>query len=304
MPHSVPPFPLLRPKAVLINSANLMGEGSEPDGSRGFGRVHLEAGMPLAGDGSLALFVADAANTAIPELTRVEYNFDVDADAGLDFRATLSWIDPPSTSFTSKQLVHDLDLAVMSPSGVRHTMWSSGEMDTVNVNERVIVDAADAETGVWSVWVSAKRLTISEEQSYSLVVNGAISPATDIGAIERSSSMSSAGVGYYASPGDPADNDAGVIGDNASVADDDAGRGVGDNAAGDDAGTTAVDDDAPVADDDALGAVGDDEGAVVGGNAEEEDSSGVVAKSSPNVMLTVFAVLAFVTTARFLAVSL
>eukprot|EP00903_Cladosiphon_okamuranus_P006848 g6670.t1 len=189
-------------KALLINSANLMGNGTEPDGSRGFGRVHLEAGMPLAGDGSLALFVADAANTTIPELTRQEYNFDVDADAGLDFRVTLSWIDPPSTSFTSKQLVHDLDLAVISPSGVRHTMWLSGKTDTVNVNERVIVDAEDVETGVWSVWVWAKRLTITDEQSYSLVVNGAISPATDVGAIERSSLTSSSGWGDSSSPAD------------------------------------------------------------------------------------------------------
>ncbi|CAN0200177.1 unnamed protein product [Ectocarpus sp. 6 AP-2014] len=274
-------------KAILINSASLMGESSEPDGSRGFGRVHLEAGMPLAGDGSLALFVADAANTAIPELTRVEYNFDVDADAGLDFRATLSWIDPPSTSFTSKQLVHDLDLAVMSPSGVNYTMWSSGETDTVNVNERVIVDAAGLETGVWSVWVSANRLAISDEQSYSLVVNGAISPATEIGAVERSYSTSSAGV---------------TNGDDASTADDDGGGDVGGDAAGDGAGTTTVDDDAPVADDDSGGAVGDDAVAVVGGTGE--GSSGVVANSSLSVMLTVFVGLAFVMAAPLLAISL
>ena len=192
-------------QALLINSANLMGGSTEPDGSRGFGRIHLEAGMPLGGDDSMALFVADANYTSTPELTRAEYNFDVDADAGVDFRVTLSWIDPPSTTFTSKQLVHDLDLAVISPSGVRHTMWESGRTDTVNVNERVIVDAADVETGVWSVWVWAKRLTVSDEQSYSLVVNGAISPATDVGAIERSSSSASSSAGSVdsASPADP-----------------------------------------------------------------------------------------------------
>lgn len=264
-----------------------MGESSEPDGSRGFGRVHLEKGMPLAGDGSLALFVADAANTAIPELTQVEYNFDVDADAGLDFRATLSWIDPPSTSFTSTQLVHNLDLAVMSPSGVNYTMWSSGETDKVNVNERVIVDAAGVETGVWSVWVSANSLTISDEQSYSLVVNGAISPATEIGAVERSYSTSSA---------------VATNGDDASMADDDGGGNVGGDAAGDGAGTTTVDDDAPVADDDAGGVVGDDAVAEVGGT--EEGSSGVVANSSLSVMLAVFVGLAFVTAAPLLAISL
>lgn len=167
-----------------------MGGTSEPDGRRGFGRIHLEMGMPLAGNGSLALFVADANTTSIPELTLQEYNFDVDADAGLDLRVTLSWIDPPATTFSAVQLVHDLDLVVVSPTGVRHRMWDSGITDVVNVNERVIVDAADVESGTWSAWVWAQELS-TDSQSYSLVVNGAISPATGDGAVDRSSSTSS-----------------------------------------------------------------------------------------------------------------
>ena len=168
-----------------------MGGGTEPNGLRGFGRIHLENGMPLAGEGDLACFVADASYTSIPELTRVEYKFEVDADAGLDFRTTLSWIDPAGSTFSSKQLVHDLDLAVISPSGTRYTMWASGKTDTVNVNERVIVDAEDVESGVWLVWVWAKSLT-TDAQSYSLVVNGGISPAGGAGTITTSSSTRSA----------------------------------------------------------------------------------------------------------------
>lgn len=168
---------------MLINSANLMGGSSEPDGFRGFGRVHLEQGIPLDGEGSMALFVADAANTSIPELTQQEYLFDVDGDAGLDFRVTLSWIDPAATAFSAIQLVHDLDLAVSSPSGTRYTMWESGDADEVNVNERVIVNAADVETGTWAVWVWAKSLN-TDSQSYSLVVNGAISPGTGAGSTD------------------------------------------------------------------------------------------------------------------------
>ena len=170
-----------------------MGGDSEPNGVRGFGRVHLENGMPLAGEGNLTCFVADSSYTSISELTRIEHNFDVDADAGLDFRVTLSWTDPPASTFSSKQLVHDLDLAVISPSGTRYTMWASGKTDTVNVNERVIVDAADIESGTWSVWVWAKSLT-TDVQSYSLVVHGAISPATGEGASATSSSTPSTNV--------------------------------------------------------------------------------------------------------------
>ncbi|CAM9464026.1 unnamed protein product [Laminaria digitata] len=159
-------------KALLINSANLMGGSPEPEYHRGFGRIHLEMGMPLGGEGSLALFVADRAS--LPELSSQDFSFDVDADAGLDFRATLSWIDPPASSSAVIQLVHDLDLEVVSPSGTTHVMWaSSGEVDTSNVNERVIVAAADVESGTWTVRVSTKGL-LTDSQDYSLVVNGAI----------------------------------------------------------------------------------------------------------------------------------
>lgn len=174
-------------KAMLINSANLMGGSSEPDGSRGFGRVHLEAGMPLEGEGSLVLFVADAADTSLPENTLHEYLFDVDADAGLDFRVTLCWIDPPADTYAAVQLVHNLDLIVVSPDGVTtHRMWGSDIGDATNVNERVIVDAADVETGTWTVWVYANALT-TDVQAYSLVVTGAVSPGTGEGASAGSS---------------------------------------------------------------------------------------------------------------------
>lgn len=155
-----------------------MGRPSEPDGYRGFGRIHLETGMPLDGEGSLALFVADAGDTSIPESSETEYNLDVDADAGLELRATLSWIDPPATTISGSQLVHDLDLTLISPDGTTHTMWSSGEKDTANVNERVVADPADIVSGTWKVLVSSNSFSTAEEQSYSLVVNGAINPSS------------------------------------------------------------------------------------------------------------------------------
>ncbi|CAB1107200.1 unnamed protein product [Ectocarpus sp. CCAP 1310/34] len=168
-------------KALLINSANLMGESSQPDAYRGFGRIHLEQGMPLEGEGDLALFVADALDTSIAEDTVQEYLFDVDADAGLELRATLSWIDYPATSTSAMQLVNDLDLVVVSPSGTVYRMWGSDVTDNRNVNERVIVDADDVETGTWTVLVYSNSL-VTDSQSYSLVVNGAISAGTGEGA--------------------------------------------------------------------------------------------------------------------------
>lgn len=168
-------------QAMLINSANLMGDSSEPGNFRGFGRIHLEAGMPLGGGGKMALFVADAATTDITEDSFQDYYFTVDATAGLDFRATLSWIDPPASSMTTVQLINDLDLRVYTPNGTKHTMWSDNPWDAVNVNERVIIGATDVtSSGSWMVRVRS-RMFSTDSQSYSLVVTGAISPSISEG---------------------------------------------------------------------------------------------------------------------------
>ena len=164
---------------MLVNSANLLGGSSEPGDFRGFGRIHLEAGMPLSGEGSMALYVADAADTSIEEKTVTNFYFDVDADAGLDLRATVAWIDPPATSSSAEQLVNNLDLRVISPSGKKFYMWSENKWDTVNVIERVIVDVEDVnESGTWLVRVRSRSFS-TDDQSYSLVVTGAISPPND-----------------------------------------------------------------------------------------------------------------------------
>ena len=158
---------------MLINSANLMGGSSEPDGFRGFGRVQLDAGMPLDTAGALGLLVVDSATTSIDSYGDNTEVINIDGDADLDLRVTLAWIDPPTTVLSAVQLVNDLDLVVTAPSGATYTMWGSGASDTVNVVERVIVPAASVEGGEWTVTVSAKQLLA--EQWYSLVVTGPIS---------------------------------------------------------------------------------------------------------------------------------
>jgi len=93
---------------MLINSANLLGGSSEPSSYRGFGRIHLEAGMPYNGEGPMALFVEDRAEIGTDRHNNVRLS--VDADARLDLRATLSWIDPAASSISAVQLVNNLDL--------------------------------------------------------------------------------------------------------------------------------------------------------------------------------------------------
>lgn len=175
--------------------------------------------MPLEGEGSMALFVADSDDTSIEEETFVNYLFDVDADAGLELRATVSWIDPPATSLSATQLVNNIDLRIISPSGEKFYMWEENKWDKVNVNERVIVDADDiTESGTWAVRVRSRSFS-TDDQSYSLVVTGAISPPEDGGSFPRMESdlisMQSGGISFFY------DDDEGYYTDDEEEQDDD-----------------------------------------------------------------------------------
>lgn len=178
-PVSHPTYvPVLVFQAMLVNSANLMGESSEPDGHRGFGRIHLGNGMPLAGEGNMVLFVADAFYVQVDENSVDEYAIEIMTNMGLDLRATLTWMDPAASVESSIQLIHDLDLTVTAPDGTVYRMWSDGSADTSNVVERVIVpsDVLGASNGTWVVAVSAGDLTTTS-QPYSLVVTGPMGQA-------------------------------------------------------------------------------------------------------------------------------
>lgn len=159
-------------QAMLVNSAYSLTGSSVPDAFSGFGRIQLENVMPLNGEGDMNLFVADAMTTDLDDYTVDEYSFKMNGSTGMEFRATLAWIDPPASSLSGYQLVNDLDLAVYSPSGVKYTMWDY-EPDSSNVIERVVIPASvdAAENGTWIVAVSA--LSLSDVQPYSLVVTGA-----------------------------------------------------------------------------------------------------------------------------------
>ena len=66
--------PVLLPRAMLVNSADLMSRSSEPDGGyRGIGRVYLEGLMPVDGDGDMGVFIVDTLGSSIDQYTPEEY---------------------------------------------------------------------------------------------------------------------------------------------------------------------------------------------------------------------------------------
>lgn len=68
-----------------------------------------------------------------------------------------------------------------SPTNNKFCMFADNCWDTVNVNERIIISAQDvvdnSNGGSWAVRVRARDL-MTDAQSYSLVVTGAISPGS------------------------------------------------------------------------------------------------------------------------------
>ena len=172
-----------------------MGGSSEPDGFRGFGRIHLEQGLPLKGVGNRGLLVVDSSTASVAGGSTIHYMFRTSSsdDDIVEFRATLAWTDPPASTLSAKQLVHDLDLVVTGPGGKRYTMWLDGRADSDNVIERVIISAdefAAEERGTWTMSVSANELSTAS-QSYSLVVSGPFGNGTAIGIVDDESAAPS-----------------------------------------------------------------------------------------------------------------
>jgi hypothetical protein len=120
-------------KAMLIHSGEAMGEyytgafntteptaplvNPPPDMYQGFGRIALPNVLPFPGiDEVLDLYVEELMMESLQEVT---YSVVVQ-DASRPLKVTLVWMDPVNHIITSRLLLHDIDLRVISPSGAVH----------------------------------------------------------------------------------------------------------------------------------------------------------------------------------------
>lgn len=92
---------------------------------------------------------------------------------------TISFYDPPTTSYTTKQVIHDLDLLVVDPDGNQY--WGNGVEfgDEYNNNEKVAIAAPVK--GKYQVYVHAYPLTAADKQPFSMVITsgGSVSGPVD-----------------------------------------------------------------------------------------------------------------------------
>ncbi|QHI67935.1 S8 family serine peptidase [Tichowtungia aerotolerans] len=168
--HSVPNPSAALLKAALINGAVSLYPGQY--GTNDFLEIPNTTGNNVEGWGQV-----NAGNTFFPEgkenvfwdrnrlQTSEKHIFELNVTGTNGLSTTLVWSDPPASLLSSLQLVNDLDLILISPSGV--TNRPNGLVSADHTNNVEQVDLAVCETGLWTMVVSGYSVP-EGPQSYAL----------------------------------------------------------------------------------------------------------------------------------------
>lgn len=155
-------------KSILINTADAVGDTPGPSFKSGYGSLNaLEAIRTVNNKQFISGSVTNAGETsyqvAIP-------------DSCKEFKVTLAWNDIPAGINTSKALVNNLDLRVITPGGQTILPWvlssfpsadslkapATRKMDTINNVEQVTLTNPAA--GVYTIQVKGSRVTTARQQ--------------------------------------------------------------------------------------------------------------------------------------------
>jgi hypothetical protein len=167
-------------KAVLVNSAvDMTGVAGYPSDTEGMGRVLLDGALYFAGD-TRRLAVLDDPRNAAGLLTGESTSYELDVFASTEpLEVTLAFTEPPAALNAALATVNDLDLEVLSPTGVtyRGNVFAGGASvpggvaDARNNLETVVL--ASPPTGVYTVRVRANAVN-QGTQGFALVATGAL----------------------------------------------------------------------------------------------------------------------------------
>jgi hypothetical protein len=164
-------------KAVLINSAvgastvdgTTIQLSRAPDVYQGFGSIVLKNVLPLA-DKSIAV------DLFIEEFDATEGNnyikFVTVKSANMPLRCTIAWTDKPGLVGSTKQLLNDINLKIISSSGEIYYGNNNINSDSVNPVERIVIKHPTVSTYKVIVSVATGALTNSQSQKVSLVISG------------------------------------------------------------------------------------------------------------------------------------
>lgn len=176
-------------KAVILHTADDLGNAG-PDYQNGWGLMNTKAAADIIsnhfGDVSINRITEQTLTTANPANTNL-----VTWDGTSPLRATLCWNDPAGTALsgldnTNRILVNDLELRIVSPSGVTNYPFILSRTNPTAVattgtnrldNVEQVLISAPPEPGVYSVLVRMNGAISGGSQVYSLIISGITSNA-------------------------------------------------------------------------------------------------------------------------------
>ena len=164
-----------RPALTRLLNTGEVAATPAPSYEQGFGFPVLDDALYFSGDRSrLRVYDIDNASGLSQGASTT---LRIDVRAGTKLKAVLVWTDPAGTpagaTNSTPQLVNDLDLRAITPSGSTlhgNERLHPGQPDRINNVEGITVDAPS--TGTYAITVSANRISSGVRQGYALVVTG------------------------------------------------------------------------------------------------------------------------------------
>jgi len=162
-------------KAMMVASADANFTYSIMDSKIGWGRVGLDSVLYFEDD-TRKLYIHDD-TTGITTGEQVGYEVKINSD-DRSFRVAVVWTDAPPELSADKQLINNLDLEVISPSGqlyygnnFNNDNYSklNGNPDEINVVEMVHLESPS--TGTWTVCIKGTEIP-QGPQPYAIVITG------------------------------------------------------------------------------------------------------------------------------------
>uniref|UniRef100_A0A7C4GAX3 T9SS type A sorting domain-containing protein n=1 Tax=candidate division WOR-3 bacterium TaxID=2052148 RepID=A0A7C4GAX3_UNCW3 len=176
---------LLRAMAQVSADPNI-GSYTPPDNNIGWGRINADSVLYFAGDTRRLLLADDTFGLATGEYKESFFR----VQSAIPLRVCLAWTDTAAAPSANPTIVNNLDLELLSPSGVqfRGNRYTSGQStpnpttwDSINVEECCRVNSPD--TGLWRIRVYARNVATARKQGFGWAITGDVYKltVTDVG---------------------------------------------------------------------------------------------------------------------------
>jgi serine protease AprX len=168
-------------KALLANGAEIMSSSYDyPGNGQGWGRVNVQKSLL---SNKTYQILSDDQKVSLKTGEQMIYNASV-VTADWPLKVTLAWTDPPGTASANRELVNDLDLELVSPSGQVYygNNFTNGQSrpggNPDNLNNLEGFYLKQPELGGWTIKVTGTNVA-QGPQDYAIAFSGDIDVSLD-----------------------------------------------------------------------------------------------------------------------------